>query len=364
MIFSRNRCPSPIGVEDKLFGIMRWLPCLGRSSGPAQAQVAAVAGCGRGLYPALILRDSSAERRYNTAAGRPASMKTLKAAKRLILPFLAIGLAATAVHQPAAAAPPTDKVFLAPHRAIYDLKLVKSRGSRGIEAVRGRILYDFSGNACDGYELQFRQVSELDSGEGKTALSDLRSTTWEDGDAKTFRFNSDNRLDDKQTDAVDGHADRNAKTVAVSLSKPKEKNFTVPETAVFPTEHMRRIIIAAREGKSILEFPVYDGSESGEKLYSTLTVIGRPIAPGSKPPDDAAAKIPELAKLTRWPVTISYFEQQDAAAERGGEQTPVYAISFEIYENGISRALVLDYSDFTIKGDMTSLELKKPKPCP
>ena len=170
-------------------------------------------------------------------------MKTLKAAKRLILPFLAIGLAATAVHQPAAAAPPTDKVFLAPHRAIYDLKLVKSRGSRGIEAVRGRILYDFSGNACDGYELQFRQVSELDSGEGKTALSDLRSTTWEDGNAKTFRFNSNNRLDDKQTDAVDGHADRNAKTVAVSLSKPKEKNFTVPETAVFPTEQDRKSVV-------------------------------------------------------------------------------------------------------------------------
>jgi len=291
-------------------------------------------------------------------------MKTLKVVKRLVLSVLAIALAATAAHQPAAAAPSADKVFLAPHRAVYDLRLVKSRGSRGIEAVRGRILYDFSGNACDGYELQFRQVSELDSGEGKTALSDLRSTTWEDGNAKAFRFNSENLRDAKRTDAVDGHADRNAKTVAVSLSKPKEKTFTVPVSAVFPTEHMRRIIVAAREGKSILDFPVYDGSESGEKLYSTLTVIGRPIAPGSKPPDDAAAKIPELVKLTRWPVTISYFEQQSAAEQHSGEQTPVYAISFELYENGISRALVLDYADFTIKGDMTSLELKKPKPCP
>ena len=84
----------------------------------------------------------------------------------------------------------------------------KSRGSRGIEAVRGRILYDFSGNACEGYALQFRQVSELDSGEGKAALSDLRSTTWEDGDAKKFRFNSENLLNDKLTDAVDGHAER------------------------------------------------------------------------------------------------------------------------------------------------------------
>jgi len=255
-----------------------------------------------------------------------------------------------------------DKVGLVFH-FFQNLKLTKSRGSRGVEAVRGRILYDFSGNACDGYQLQFRQVSELDS-EGKTALSDLRSTTWEDANAKAFRFNSENLLDDKRTDAVDGHAERNATTVAINLSKPKDKNFTVPVSAVFPTQHMRRIIGAAREGKSILEFPVYDGSETGEKLYNTLTVIGRPIAPGSKPADDATAKAPELAKLTRWPVTISYFEQESATAQQTGEQTPVYAISFEIYENGISRALVLDYADFTIKGEMTSLEMKKSKRCP
>jgi len=121
------------------------------------------------------------------------------------------------------------------------------------------------------------------------------------------------------------------------LSKPTEKNFTVPAGAVFPTEHMRRIVIAAREGKTILEFPVYDGSETGEKLYNTLTVIGRPIAPGQKPPADAAAKIPELAKLTRWPVTISYFDQLPESDRQGGEQTPVYSIGFELYENGISR---------------------------
>jgi hypothetical protein len=54
-------------------------------------------------------------------------------------------------------------------------------------AVRGRILYDFSGNACEGYALQFRQVSELNSGEGKVAISDLRATSWEEGEAKRLR---------------------------------------------------------------------------------------------------------------------------------------------------------------------------------
>ena len=282
-------------------------------------------------------------------------------AKRLILPLLAAALAIWAADCPATAAP--QPVYFAPHRAIYDLTLAKSKGTRGIDSVRGRILYDFSGNACEGYALKFRQVSQLDSSEGKSALSDLRSTTWEDAAAKKFRFNSENLLNDQQTDAVDGHAVRDATAVAVSLTKPTRKSFTEPVDAVFPTEHMRRIIEAARAGKSILSFPVYDGSESGEKLYDTLTVIGKAIPPGAQPPDDAAAKVPELAKLTRWPVNISYFDHESAQKQETGEQTPVYAIGFELYENGISRKLTLSYPDFTITGKMTSLMLKKETPC-
>jgi hypothetical protein len=253
-------------------------------------------------------------------------------------------------------------VELIPHRAVYDLKLMRSRGNRGLEAVRGRILYDFSGSACEGYALQFRQVSELDSGEGKSAISDLRATTWEDASAKTFRFSSQNLLNQQPVDTVDGSAERTTGAVAVSLKKPQDKSFDVIAGAVFPTEHMRRIITAARAGQTLLELPVYDGSETGEKLYNTLTVIGKPIPPDEKKPTDAAAEHPELANLTRWPVTISYFEKKEK--EDTGEQTPVYAITFELYDNGISRALTLDYNDFVLSGEMTSIEIKKPKPCP
>jgi hypothetical protein len=268
-----------------------------------------------------------------------------------------------AVHYPAVAAAPPDKVLLVPHRAVYQLKLLRSSGSRAIEGVRGRILYDFSGNACDGYDLQFRQVSELDSGEGKNALSDLSATTWEDGAARKFRFNSENKLNQQSADRVDGTAERKADAVTVNLHKPSDKTFSIPADAVFPTEHMRKIIVAARAGKKIVELKVYDGAETGEKVYDTLTVIGRSIAPGERVPQDAAAKEPALAKLSRWPVTISYFERS-AKTERSSEQTPVYSISFELYDNGISRALTLDYSDFSITGEMTSLEIKTAKSCP
>jgi hypothetical protein len=248
---------------------------------------------------------------------------------------------------------------LASHRAVYELKLAQTRGNSPAVSARGRILYDFSGNACDGYALQFRQVSELDNGEGKVTLSDLRSTTWEDGAAKKFIFKSQNYLNETLVDSVDGQAERQRDKVAVSLTQPAAKRFDLEAAMVFPTDHMRRIIEAAREDKNILELPVYDGSEKGEKVYNTLTVIGGVIAPNVRVPTDAAAGKEALAGLKRWPVTVSYFDK----TARSGDQAPVYAIKFELYENGVSRALMLDYNDFAISGELTAIELRDTTPC-
>ena len=83
-------------------------------------------------------------------------------------------------------------------------------------------------------------------------------------------------------------------------------------------------------------------------------MIGRRIAPDAKPEDAAAGK-DELAGLARWPVTISYFDKAAKKADdEPSEQTPIYAITFEMYENGISRSLKLDYGDFVIDGKMSS----------
>ena len=252
-------------------------------------------------------------------------------------------------------------VALASHRAVYDLKLSTTRGKRAMNAVRGRILYDFSGSACEGYALQFRQVSELDSGEGKVVVSDLRATSWEDGAAKRLRFHSQNFFDENLRDQVDGQAERETDGVAIELKEPGEKKLDFKNDLAFPTEHVRRIIAAAREGKTLLQISVYDGSDTGEKIYDTLTVIGKAIAPAAQAPTDATAGQSAFAGLTRWPVTISYF---DHGADKAGEQTPVYAITFELYENGVSRALVLDYGDFVLTGEMTSIEMKDTKVCP
>src|SRR6201987_5805995 len=114
-------------------------------------------------------------------------------------------------------------IALVPHRAIYDLSLGTTRANAQLAGVRGRILYDFGGSACQGYTLKFRQVSELDSGEGKVSTSDLRSTTWEGADAKHFKFTSQNFLDQNLVDTVDGDAEHGSGSTAVKLAKPEHK---------------------------------------------------------------------------------------------------------------------------------------------
>jgi hypothetical protein len=251
-------------------------------------------------------------------------------------------------------------IALVPHRAIYDLSLGTTRANSQLAGVRGRILYDFGGSACQGYSLEFRQVSELDSGEGRVS-TDLRSTTWEGADAKSFKFTSQNFVDENLVDSVDGRAERQATKTAVALEKPQQKSLSLAPGVVFPTEHMVRVIKAARAGQTVLNFPVYDGSETGDKVFDTLTVIGHEIKPEERNHDDAAAAEAKLASVPRWPVTVSYFER--GKTDDKTEQTPAYAISFELYANGISRALALDYNNFVINGKLASLEIRDTKPC-
>src|SRR6202162_2171738 len=198
--------------------------------------------------------------------------------------------------------------FLA-HQALYELSLVKSRGSNSINSARGRILYNFSGSACEGYTSEFRQVSELDVGEGKVMLSDLRSTSWEDGAGKSYRFKIDARTNDADSRPVDGIAERTGDHIPVKLKQPVTKTFTIDGATVFPTEQIQRIIAAAKEGKSLLELTVYDGSDNGEKVYNTLSVIGAAITPDkaiASPDPSTSSNV--MKSMTRWPVTVSYYE--------------------------------------------------------
>ncbi|BAQ43853.1 MULTISPECIES: cell envelope integrity EipB family protein [Methylobacterium] len=261
-----------------------------------------------------------------------------------------------------------ESVHLAPHRAVYDLSLSGSSGTRAVESARGRIVFDFTGDACKGFALQYRQVTVLESSESGSRTSDLRNTTFESGDGRSFRFRTQSDLNGKTTAPVDGNAERGDKGLSVSLKQPKRGEMSVPGEVLFPAAHMRRLIEAARAGQSTVAIKVFDGSDDGRKVYDTLAVIGaqrgsdktktevkpetRPDAPAPKPvPVEAALRDGAMATMPHWPVTLSYFSPGE------GERTPVYVLAFDLYENGVSAALRLDYGEFSLKGELSRIDL-------
>ena len=119
-------------------------------------------------------------------------------------------LAVAALWSGAAAAQPspTERVVLAPHRAVYDLVLDAGKAAKNVDSARGRIAFDFTGDACEGYALSFRQVTQLQSGEGGPRLIDARTTSFEAGDGASYRFKTESSASGTPKEIVDGTATR------------------------------------------------------------------------------------------------------------------------------------------------------------
>lgn len=263
--------------------------------------------------------------------------------------LVSVGAISTGAVSPGTAS--AESIRLAGHRAVYELSLAESSASRAVESARGRIVLDFGGDACKGYTMQTRQVTQLESGESGSRTSDLRNTTFESADGRNFRFKTATLLNEAPSQSVDGTAEIGADAMKVRLKEPKRDQFQATNPVLFPSLHMRRLIEAGRAGETTLSVKVFDGSDDGRKVYDTLAVIGRKTDAPQKGERDKPLREGGMATMPRWPVTLSYYTPGD------GERTPVYVLTFDLYDNGVSGALRLDYGSFAIAGDLTRLEL-------
>ncbi|MCJ8509005.1 cell envelope integrity EipB family protein [Rhizobium lemnae] len=237
---------------------------------------------------------------------------------------------------------------LVPHRAVYDLKLKDLSDRSGIEGMFGRMVYEFTGSACSGFTTNFRFVTKIDTGE-EQRVTDQQTTTFENIKARQFRFDTKSFTDEKLDKQVTGEATDAKTNLAISLAKPDKRDVTLTPSQ-FPTEHMLEVIDHAKQGKRFFEARVFDGSEDGDKTLLTSTVVGAQQQP--KADDEEAQLAGEFAKTPYWPVTIAYYNE-DAQSD----STPVYRMSFKLYDNGITRDLTMDYGDFVLSGTLSKLEV-------
>jgi hypothetical protein len=274
---------------------------------------------------------------------------------RLLRHFLSIVASApvvlAALSSPVSAA--AGDIMMAPHRAVYDMSLAAARGGSGVTAVSGRMVYELTGSACEGYTQNMRFVTQMINQGGNAVITDLRSSSWEEGNGKRFRFNSSQYRDEKPTEVTAGDAARAnaADDVKVELTKPSKKDLSLSSRVYFPVQHSIALLSAARTGRAIFRADLYDGSEKGEKVYDTVSVIGRPKIPGTGPQLPPIKNAEALEQLTAWPVSIAYFEPGSDKKDA----VPVYELSFLFFENGVSRRLFIDYGEFAIQGEIKEI---------
>ncbi len=267
---------------------------------------------------------------------------------------LMIGTACAAITAGASGAWAAAAPVLAPHRAVYDLALLRSTGANALSSATGRIVMEITGSACDGYAQSTRQVIEIDGDGGRVRL-DHRATTFETGEGDSLRFSKDFRPGQGPAEVFQGTAERRDGATIVRTTVPAAATHRLAE-AVFPARHLKLLIEAAREGRPRLEVKLFDGSDEPNKVSETIALIGGRARGGEETLDEPSRKA-GLGATARWPVSLSFFD------EGAGDKQPTHTVNFEMFDNGVARKLTLDYGDFALKGELTRLEMLKAPAC-
>src|SRR5690606_8872068 len=174
----------------------------------------------------------------------------------------------------ASCAGPAAAAALAPHRAVYDIRLAHAADRTGIDAIVGRMVYAFTGSPCDGFTTRFRFVMSIQSGEEKR-ITDQQTTTHEDGDGRSFSFSTRNFVNNTLDREIRGHAEATDEGLTVELSKPQAAAYRLPD-GLFPTSHLGNLIERAGRGETFYETAIYDGSDDADAVLTTTVFVGQP----------------------------------------------------------------------------------------
>ena len=260
----------------------------------------------------------------------------------LAAPLIAVFVAAAPQPAPDALQAPV------PHRAVYSIRLAESTPASGVTGASGRMVFEITGNACEGFTMSQRLVVRLGGGESGDRTLDFRVSTFEAGDGGLYRFATKTYLNDRIIEDVAGVAERTPRGIEVKIQNPGEKTLKLAPRILFPSQHLNALISAARAEQRFLSHEIYEGAGGGETADTATAIIGAP--------ERGVSEEPLTSGMTRWPVSIAYFDAREKSAESLGEETPTYQMSFDLYENGVTRNLVMDYGNYALTGTLESIE--------
>jgi EipB-like len=245
---------------------------------------------------------------------------------------------------------PAGATEIMPHRALYTMSLGRATGDAGVTGAAGTMAYQW-GESCDGWTIEQRYRLKMGYAESPDVSIASNFVTWEAKNGLDYRFNQKETRNGADNDEIRGTArlDGPGKGGTIVFEKPEGKNFELPVGALFPSAHTIFLIERAQAGESFISRHVFDGA-TVENAVLVSAVIGPKVEP-----DAEAVKKSPLLNRPGWRVRLAFFPA-DPKAEK-----PDYELGMLLLDNGVSRDMVIDYGDYSIRAKLDDIEAL-PKP--
>lgn len=193
----------------------------------------------------------------------------------------------------------SEAATIAPHRAIYDLALLKVSDGASLSSAQGRLAFEIQGSSCEGWTVSFRMATNYRPMDGQTNLIDTQSTSYEDAEGLEFRH--------QNKELINGEVKEEARIKMTRTSTDAEgqgeitsksnEAFTVPAGAALPMQHQFKLMVLGEAGGGRDSSIVYDGSDAS-KTYRAISFIGKSKPPGSISRDRETPRPPHFPP---WP---------------------------------------------------------------
>ena len=232
---------------------------------------------------------------------------------------------------------------IAPHRAVYDLSLAKARSSRAASSVDGTMTFSWK-DVCDGWSIAYETQMELVFPDRGSRAVSWRYTAWESNDSTRMRFFLKRAMNGKTTLERRGRARKGPDGGEAVITQPEKRTIALQPDTMFPGEHSRALLDAARAGERFLYTRVFDGTGENDGLFVANAAILD--AKRGTPPD---LESPLLTDTPSWRVNLAFFAPDDPEGTPQSEQRVRY------YANGIAGTLTLDYGNFVVRARLDDL---------
>jgi hypothetical protein len=227
--------------------------------------------------------------------------------------------------------------------ANYSLNLTKIR-THDLTGAAGQMNFDIV-DGCTGWGTTQHMTLLVRNTDGTLTKTVTDYITWESKDGKTLTFTlreSDNDGKEQIDDA--GTATRNADgSGTVTYTTPAGTTLALPPGTLFPMLHTAALLAAGREGKKFISVPLFDGTSATGAEATFVAELGHH---GPQP-----NIFPALSSLASSDVDIAFFNRKT------DDENPDFRTQMHYFEDGVATGIVLDFGDFVMTGNLTSLTI-------